>query len=316
MAKNKNAYSYVIKSFGIILFAFIIYKTNFSKLFEILSDFTIILPLIITVILLVFSYLLKAMRWRIICKGYGIEVNKKESFRLFLIGTFLGFTTPGRVGELFRANYLKHNGNTLQNSLATVITDRIVDLSVLLCLSFASILFLEIKYHFINQLFFIEANVSYKLIFLGSVLSLFAILILAFRNSSLFKKFKEKLIDFLRNLKKINLSFSQLLLIIIYTLCSLIIGYGLFYYLAISLDINIYIIELLAISILVSFIQLLPISILGIGTRDITLIYFFHLNGLSTEMAVSLSFLVLFANIAATTPGLILFLSYKKQKST
>jgi len=117
------------------------------------------------------------------------------------------------------------------------------------------------------------------------------------------------------NLKKINLSFSQLLLITIYTLCSLIIGYGLFYYLAISLDIKIYIIELLAISILVSFIQLLPISILGIGTRDITLIYFFHLNGLSTEMAVSLSFLVLFANIAATFPGLILFLSYKKQNS-
>ena len=150
---------------------------------------------------------------------------------------------------------------------------------------------------------------------LGSIITLFVILILTFRNSSIFQNIKKKLVDFLSNLKKIKLSFSQLILILFYTACSLIIGYGLFYYLAISLDINIYIIELLAISILVSFIQLLPISILGIGTRDITLIYFFHLNGLSTEMAVSLSFLVLFANIAATTPGLILFLSYKKQKS-
>ena len=115
------------------------------------------------------------------------------------------------------------------------------------------------------------------------------------------------------NFKTIKLSIPQLISILLYTICSLIIGYGLFYYLAISLDIEIFIVELLAISILVSFIQLLPISVLGIGTRDITLMYFFHLNGLSTEMAVSLSFLVLFANITATAPGLVLFLSHKNK---
>ena len=105
------------------------------------------------------------------------------------------------------------------------------------------------------------------------------------------------------------------MLMLIYTLLSLIIGYGLFYYLAISIGVKIDFLEILSISILVSFIQLIPVSILGIGTRDITLIYFFHLQGLSTELAVSLSFLVLIANLIATTPGMILFLSYRK-KST
>ena len=192
MSRYKKAYTYVIKSFGIILFAFIILKTDFSKLFEILSDFRIIPPLIITVLLLMFSYILKALRWRIICKGYGININKKRKFPSFLIGTFLGFTTPGRVGELFRANYLKANGNSLQNSLTTVITDRIVDLFMLLCLAIASVLYLEVKHHFANNLFIIEENATHKLIILGSVICLFVLLILVFRNSSFFKSLKKK----------------------------------------------------------------------------------------------------------------------------
>ena len=315
MFRNKKVYSYLLKSLGVILFLIIISKINFSKLLKILYNYEIVFPLVITILFLIFSYYLKALRWKIICLGYSIKISNSKSFVLFLIGTFLGFTTPGRVGELFRANYISENRNSFQNSLVTVISDRAFDLLSLLILAIFSSIFLESKYHFLKDFFVLKENMTFQIIIFSVLMASIIALLLVNKKNSFLKKIKHKIIGLLTNFKAIKVSFNQLMLMLIYTLLSLIIGYGLFYYLAISIGVKIDFLEILSISILVSFIQLIPVSILGIGTRDITLIYFFHLQGLSTELAVSLSFLVLIANLIATTPGMILFLSYRK-KST
>ena len=111
---------------------------------------------------------------------------------------------------------------------------------------------------------------------------------------SLIKKFKDSIeekydsfyngISLLISPMLINTFFLTCLSYFVYFIqCYLIV-------LAIDLPINFITISLfMAVSNLISFI---PISISGLGTRDVTLIYLFSLIGLKPEMAVSYSLLI------------------------
>jgi uncharacterized protein (TIRG00374 family) len=66
------------------------------------------------------------------------------------------------------------------------------------------------------------------------------------------------------------------------------------YLLALSLGINIGLFFFILVIPVLSLLDLLPISISGIGTRDVALIFLFGLNGISAEQAVAFSLLYLF----------------------
>jgi uncharacterized protein (TIRG00374 family) len=306
--KNKRVFSILIKCFGILLFIIILNKIDVRSLFDLLNK-DIVAPLIITIVFLIISYFFKALRWNLLCKAYGIPLNIGFSFRVFLVGTFLGFTTPGRMGELFRAYYLKEQGHDLSKSLFSVILDRFIDLFFLLAFVIISIVFLELKYGIINHIFNIDSYLPLTILTIG-LTTLIAIGYFI-KKTSWFLKLKEKLKEYRHAFLSLNLNTADKLLLIIYTLIGLFIGYGLFYYLAVCLNINIGFFDILACAFFVSMIQLLPISILGIGTRDITLIYFFHLNSIGAEWAVLLSAVLLIANVGATLPGMFVFIAHK-----
>ncbi|HIF13979.1 MAG TPA: flippase-like domain-containing protein [Bacteroidetes bacterium] len=305
---TKRIFSILIKCFGILLFIIILNKIDVSSLFKLLNK-DIIAPLLITIALLIVSYLFKALRWNLLCKAYDIDISIVFSFRVFLVGTFLGFTTPGRMGELFRAYYLKEQGHSLSKSVFSVVLDRLIDLCFLMVFVIISIVFLELKYGIINQVFKIDSYLPLIILTIG-VAGLIAGWFFI-KNMSWFLEFKEKLKEYRHAFLSLDLNNADKLLLIIYTLIGLFIGYGLFYYLAVCLNINIGFFDILACAFFVSMIQLLPISILGIGTRDITLIYFFNLNSIGAEWAVLLSAVLLIANVGATIPGMFVFIAHK-----
>ena len=303
---TKRIFSILIKCFGILLFIIILNKIDLSSLFKLLNK-EIIAPLLITIALLIVSYFFKALRWNLLCRAYDIKLSIVFSFRVFLVGTFLGFTTPGGMGELFRAYYLKEQGHALSKSLFSVVLDRLIDLCFLMVFVLISIVFLELKYGIINQVFKVDSYLP--IIFL--IISVASLIAGGYfiKNTSWFIELKIKVSGYWNEFRSLKLSAIEKLLLITYTLIALFIGYGLFYYLAVCLDINIGFFDILACAFFVSMIQLLPISILGIGTRDITLIYFFHLNSIGAEWAVLLSAVLLVANVGATLPGMLVFIA-------
>lgn len=100
----------------------------------------------------------------------------------------------------------------------------------------------------------------------------------------------EKFYDFYEG---INQLINYKLIITVFLTCvSYLIFFAPCYLIAIALGISINFVTItlfMAISNLISFI---PISISGLGTRDVTLIYLFSLVGLKAELAVSYAFLV------------------------
>ena len=59
--------------------------------------------------------------------------------------------------------------------------------------------------------------------------------------------------------------------------------------------------------ILMGLLTLVPITVLGIGIREISLIYIFNLYHLSSEKAVAFSLIIFFIQILSIIPGLYWF---------
>ena len=72
---------------------------------------------------------IKSWRWRELLRMQGIGYRWLDAFLAFLAGLFLGLVTPGRVGEVGKAFYLKQDLDVLvSEGLANVLMDRLFDL--------------------------------------------------------------------------------------------------------------------------------------------------------------------------------------------
>jgi len=99
------------------------------------------IPLVGTVALVAVMYTLQSLRWRRIAKA---SLPRRHMFGMLLGGLAINNVVPGRVGDLFRANWIaRATGVPGGRGLATVLLDRGSDLIVLagalfLCLPLVS----------------------------------------------------------------------------------------------------------------------------------------------------------------------------------
>ena len=126
--------------------------------------------------------------------------------------------------------------------------------------------------------------------------------------ASLKSKVKVGFFDFIAGIKTIDYRvFSRCL---VATLAAWCLTFVLWYLLALSIDINISFLYIIMCSSVSTLVTLMPISISGIGTRDMVLIFLFSQIGLSQESAIALSISVLIIKLIESVGGLIAW--YKK----
>jgi len=81
----------------------------------------------------------KIERWHVLLVRCGIALGRRRAASAWLAGVALGAFTPGRAGEFFRAWFpVRQAGAPLAASLATVLADRLWDLALMLALSVAA----------------------------------------------------------------------------------------------------------------------------------------------------------------------------------
>lgn len=237
---------------------------------------------------------IKSYRWNFLLKQQKINYSPFQSFLIYMSSLYVGFITPGRIGEFVKALYLKSDkGISISKGFSSVLVDRLFDLYLLIILGFIGIWQFGVLGKLSDAFLILSIIVMMvPLIMLNQQLmgKLFKLLY----NLAVIKKVKGKIEesfeDFYSGLNQLinpRLLISGLLTCLGYLMffiqCYLIV-------IAIDLSINFLTITLfMAISNLISFI---PISISGLGTRDATLIYLFSLIGLKPELAVSYAFLV------------------------
>ena len=84
--------------------------------------------LIAGVLLGVLAYPLKALRWRSLLAARGHRYPLSRSLLSLLSAGYVGHLTPGRVGDVLRVQYLRHDlGMAYPDGLALLLIDRCCD---------------------------------------------------------------------------------------------------------------------------------------------------------------------------------------------
>ena len=268
----------IIAIYAIILIAF-----DVNVISEKINDFDFqYLPFIIPLIPLTWGVLF--LRWNLLLKNSAIDIPLKDNFMIFISGFALG-VTPGKVGELIKAQLLKNKFNIPRSKTAPlVIVERFYDFFAIAIISLFGILVFEYS------------------IYIFTILSVGIIIFLTITSSEkLFLKFLQKIekIKFLRNFSsELPKSFTiiqkstrgkilplSIILSVIFWILDSIIAY--LTLLAFGIDIIDYFVlmSIYTSSIILGVISFLP---LGIGVVEGSLVGFLSLNGIEFPLATAI----------------------------
>jgi uncharacterized protein (TIRG00374 family) len=89
-------------------------------------------PLCAALLLNLVNVWLKVIRWQIFLETRGIHYPTARAHGAFMASVYLGMLTPGRVGDVLRVQYLRHDVDApASEGLASIVMDRLCDLWVL-----------------------------------------------------------------------------------------------------------------------------------------------------------------------------------------
>ena len=285
---------------GIVIFFAVLSRVNVTEVINNFLKINIFLFLL-SVGTVVLAIILKAYRWKMIVESYGTSFPLRESFKAWLIGFSIGLITPGKIGDLARSYYLRKR-ESIGKSLTTVMADRVIDVFILLILALIGLAFFTLLYVKNNFLLIIVSIVF--VFFVASIFLFsrkeFSTTILKPFYKYLPKKYKSGIKtvygDFYAGVEiflrkkallsaPIALTFLAWAIAILYT-----------FLLALSMNLAISYTFLFMTLPLITLVLILPISLSGLGTREISFVFFLSYIGISAESAISLSLMTLFVD--------------------
>jgi uncharacterized membrane protein YbhN (UPF0104 family) len=128
---------------GVVLLVGVLWRVGARQLVDVLVHVNP-LALIAGAILATAVLILRSLRWRILCDGLDIQLSFGEAIRLYLVGTFVASITPGRIGDLVKAYYVRDRRaeGGLAAGIATVVYDRLLDLGQVGALALGAVVLL------------------------------------------------------------------------------------------------------------------------------------------------------------------------------
>lgn len=299
---------------GIILFLFILTRIDLLQTMQLLSRINLFF-LAASMLVGIVTVFIKGFRFKLLMKGLGASISWLESAKFFFIGFFLSALTPARAGDFARAFYVRKKLRCIGEGLGAVAVDRIIDVVLLFAFAIISVL-----------LFSVVFNVSiFSLLFLFVFTVLFVLLLFLFLNKRFVRvllkpffgflvpeKFKDKMKqNFEAFFSSIMLLFRKRGIVSIAFLLGLVSWFfSIFsaFLLGLALNIPLSYHYFLIIPI-TGLLDLLPVSISGIGTRDAAVIFLFSFFAIKAELAVAFSLAIfLSAYVFLSAIGFLLFL--------
>ena len=308
---------WVFRLIGIGIFVLILTRIDLDQLYQTLRTIDPLF-LLLSLVLQAVALVVTTFRWQLIMHRLEIYVPFRHCVIQQLIGTAAGVITPGQLGEFIKVLYLGSYGYAVPESALSVVVDRLFDLSMLFLFGLIGL----------AVLFRVPPGLTAALatgicILVGGGL-LFArnreksaqtlATVVAKISPQAYKETVHKNTHHLAQLVgKFNLSLLAacallstvnygLLLLRIYCMALSVHVVAPFWYLAMAIP-------------LLRLVGLIPISISGIGTRDITMIYLLGRVGVPQEASLVLSILSLLTLQFQVLVGLMAWWRYPVQVS-
>ena len=231
---------------------------------------------------------MKAVRLLLFMRHAGVSCPFRKVFSAYMTSIFIGLLTPGRVGEFVKVAIIGQDvGVPMRKVFPPVLIDRLFDLYLLLGLGLIALF----RYSLLT-----EQTVVAALVVIAFGMSLPFLM-----GSSTFARWVGSLSQPLRlgagwahSIDELSAQFRSYtgVLVLAAGLCTfaayllLVVQYDLC---AMSLALNIPFFDLALIVAAASFVSLLPISVAGIGVRDVTLVVLLARVGIEQSQALALS---------------------------
>lgn len=271
---------------GITIFVYILLRiglTNIWASIKLANFFYLFLALLF----LIPIYLLTGFKWNYLIKKQGLKVSNLFLMKAILMGEFYGVITPGKLGTLTRIKYLSEKvGKSLSICAPSVVIDRVMDFLGVLIVSLFGVLTL---YRYFSQ-YAILISISliiFIILFIvmfNKKVNLIVNFIVPFSKNMGFLKFID---NFYSNLPKFKTMIIAVILAIIYWLVIYIQEYFVLLAVHVSLPFGFFIVS----QAIATIILLIPITINGLGTRDVTLISMFSLFNIPASATLAYSIL-------------------------
>jgi uncharacterized protein (TIRG00374 family) len=312
MIKNLRPANF-FRFFGLALFIYILSKINFSQLISEFSQVDIFYYFI-ALLLLVPAFSLRILKWRALIRTGETDIPIATLGSVLAKGVFLGFITPGKLGEFWQAKYLNEkSGLPLGNGFFAVIMDRITDVIVIIVvgtIAIFSLSFFDNKTRMLGLLLFgfllLALITIYFLIKRDYFKKTSGYILKFFLPASLKEKAGLFWDEFLESFQALDRKL--LIKILIYGFLYYLVTVLIYYSVALSLGMQVPFWFLFFVIWLVWVILSIPITFMGLGTRESSYILLFSILGIGPSQAVAFSLLILLLNVILTIPGTMLFL--------
>jgi uncharacterized protein (TIRG00374 family) len=304
-----------LRMIGVSVFVLILAKIDLGEALRVLTTLD---PrfLIVSLALQASALVIATFRWQLIMRRLAIRIPFVRSLIYGLIGTAAALITPGQLGEFIKVLYLRNLGAPVPESVLSVLIDRAYDLLMLLLFGFIAVAIL----------FGVPPTVTTVIIAGGGIVlaagyyfahkrketaqwiaaALARISPQAYQETvqrdtqHLIQSLGELSPGFLAMCGVVSVGNYALLLLRIYAVALALHIVVPFWYFAMVVP-------------LMRLVGLIPISISGIGTRDITTIYLFGQVGIPQEASLVFSVVGLLALQFQTLIGLLAWWRYPLQ---
>ncbi|MGQ9612943.1 lysylphosphatidylglycerol synthase transmembrane domain-containing protein [Chloroflexus sp.] len=309
--------SWLLRLVGPALLLWFILTSDLNLLWQTMRSADLV-PVLWSLVLLPPFIIIKSWRWIQIMRAMNLSLDLPTACALYMVGIFYGTTTPGQAGDLLKAMYLRERGQPTAPALLSVVLDRLCDLIIMALLGMIGVFAL-------GQLLPSRELQQMIVIAMGVGLLTITVVLTARRPRSwvlttLLPRFAPRLRSRLDrwNEQMHSLTLTPILIATLggATLVSAFFTFFRLWLLFLALDLSaVPFLVFVGASALIAVLQALPISIGGLGVRDVVLVAILAAYGYSQEQALTLSALFLLINVEHIIVGFIVSLWFPLGRS-
>jgi len=275
---------------GIIILIIILTTVDFNQIKDIFLEinpiysflsFFLILPLVI----------IANIEWQILLKKQKIDVKFSYTVKNFFIGYFYGFISPGALGAYTRAIYLADESqDPLPKCFSNIVILNTIDYLALLILGAIGAIYLSSRFPYLFiSILIVTAFILVLFFFFFFKREKSKAFFTRIIRSRVFSTLKHRLEGYIDSFYEDLPRFRDVLIPFSISILSWILKYIMIFYIATLFKIEIPMIDLILILAVSDVVASAPISIYGLGTRELSLLSLLSIFSVTKEQVVSLS---------------------------
>ncbi len=280
--KRKIGFFQLLRLVGIVLFVVILTKVETSQIALVLkaADINLFLWGIFFQLLVLLS---KGIRWHVMNDGRTEKSLWIRSLGRFFESYAIGVVTPGRLGEIIKAGHEKEKSDRV-NTFVRVISERGFDMGIFVFVAASALIFGAA----------IQLNTVYTSLITVAAFFLIVMSWLLLSSDKIKILLQEMVSFFTKNSVDISIQgrrYRKGMVLLIFLL-SLLSNYSYFvscYFLARSVGLNISFVDTGAGVALAGLVNMLPVTVMGLGTRELIFLQIFVGHAQSLVLAFSIA---------------------------